>query len=414
MSAAHHPSLTSHPSLPAPSRIERRIPASARMLCAMLSRLAWGRLLVTGPDGFREEFGTHHGIAAHIEFRDWAICGEIITGGDNAFAEGYMQQRWDTPDLVALLTVAAHNQRALEQTFYGSPLRQLAFRALHALRSNTRRGARRNIEAHYDLGNAFYQTWLDTTMTYSSALFGGDESLSLADGQRAKYHRILRELALQPGQQVLEIGCGWGGFAEEALRAKAVRLTGLSLSPAQTKYAQARLDRAGLGDRAELLLRDYRDAHGTYDAVVSIEMFEAVGERYWPAYFSTLHDVLRPGGRVVIQAITIDEERFERYRTTSDFIQQYIFPGGMLATRSRIAGEAERAGLQLEARHDFGADYARTLKLWLRSFDQKEATVRGGGFDTRFIRMWRFYLAYCAAGFIAGTTDVGQYTFTRP
>ena len=413
MSAAHHPSLASLPSIPVPARAERRIPTSARMLCAMLSRLAWGRLLVTGPDGFREEFGAHHGVAAHIELRDWAICGEIITGGDNAFAEGYMQQRWDTPDLVALLTVAAHNQNALEQTFYGSALKQLVFRALHALRSNTRRGARRNIEAHYDLGNDFYQSWLDASMTYSSALFGGDESLSLADAQRAKYQRILRELALQPGQHVLEIGCGWGSFAEEALRAKPVRVTGLSLSPAQTGYALSRLVRAGLEDRAELVLRDYRDERGTYDAVASIEMFEAVGERYWPAYFSKLHDVLRPGGRAVIQAITIAEDRFERYRTTSDFIQQYIFPGGMLATRSRITDEAERSGLQLEARHDFGADYATTLKHWLKNFDRKEATVRGDGFDTRFVKMWRFYLAYCAAGFIAGTTDVGQYTFTR-
>ena len=407
MSAAHHPSL------PASSRIEQRIPASARLLFAMLSRLAWGRLLVTGPDGFREEFGAHHGIAAQIDFRDWTVCGEIITGGDNAFAEGYIQQRWDTPDLVALLTVAAHNQHALEQTFYGSPLRQLAFRALHALRSNTRRGARRNIEAHYDLGNEFYQSWLDPTMTYSSALFGGDERISLADAQRAKYRRILRELALQPGQQVLEIGCGWGGFAEEALRAHPVRLTGLSLSPAQTEFARARLHDGGFGDRGELALRDYRDERGTYDAVASIEMFEAVGERYWPAYFSTLRNVLRPGGRAVIQAITIDEDRFERYRTTSDFIQQYIFPGGMLATKSRIAEEAAQAGLQLEARHDFGIDYARTLKAWLKRFDQQESAVRGLGFDTRFVKMWRFYLAYCAAGFIAGTTDVGQYTFTR-
>ena len=407
MSAAHHPSL------PASSRIERRIPASARLLCAMLSRLAWGRLLVIGPDGFREEFGAHHGLSAQIEFHDWAVCAELLTGGDNAFAEGYMQQRWDTPDLVALLTVAAHNQHALEQTFYGSPLRQLAFRVLHALRSNTRRGARRNIEAHYDLGNDFYQAWLDPTMTYSSALFGGAEQSSLADAQRAKYRRILRELALQPGQHLLEIGCGWGGFAEEALRASHVRLTGLSLSPAQTEFARARLHRGGFGDRFELALRDYRDERGTYDAVASIEMFEAVGERYWPAYFSTLRNVLRPGGRAVIQAITIGEDRFERYRSTSDFIQQYIFPGGMLATRTRIADEAERAGLQLEARHDFGDDYARTLRVWLKRFDQQESAVRGLGFDTRFVRMWRFYLAYCAAGFIAGTTDVGQYTFTR-
>jgi len=407
MSAAHHPSLADS------NRHGQHIPAAARVLLVMLSRLAWGRLTVTGPNGFRDEFGTAEGTAAHIEFRDWAICGEIMAGGDNAFAEGYMQQRWDSPDLVALLTVAARNQHALEQTFYGSRLRQLAFRMLHALRSNTKRGARRNIEAHYDLGNDFYQLWLDPTMTYSSALFGGNEQASLADAQRDKYRRILRELALRPGQHVLEIGCGWGGFAETALREQSVCLTGLSLSPAQTAFANARLERAGVADRAKLVLRDYRDEHGTYDAVASIEMFEAVGERYWPTYFSTLHRVLRPGGRAVVQAISIAEDRFERYRTTSDFIQQYIFPGGMLATRTRIEEEAARAGLQLEARHDFGGDYARTLKLWLKRFDQQEASVRGLRFDTRFIRMWRFYLAYCAAGFIARTTDVGQYTFAR-
>ena len=407
MSAAHHPSLAG------PAYAERRIPASARMLLAMLARLAWGRLTVAGPGGFRAEFGAAHGAAAHIEFRDWDICGEILTGGDNAFAEGYMQQRWDSPDLVALLTVAAHNQQALAQTFYGSAIRQLVFRVAHALRSNTRRGARRNIEAHYDLGNDFYALWLDPTMTYSSALFSGDVQQDLAGAQQDKYRRILRELALQPGERVLEIGCGWGGFAEEALRAHGVRLTGLSLSPAQTEFARERLQQAGVADRAELVLRDYRDEQGTYDAVASIEMFEAVGERWWPAYFATLHRVLRPGGRAVIQAITIAEDRFERYRRTSDFIQQYIFPGGMLATRTRIAEEAGRAGLALEARHDFGADYARTLKLWLARFDQQEAAVRGLGFDTRFVKMWRFYLAYCAAGFIAGTTDVGQYTFAR-
>jgi cyclopropane-fatty-acyl-phospholipid synthase len=407
MSAAQHPSLSGSTS---PGQ---RIPAAARLLLAMVSRLAWGRLTVSGPDGFRDEFGGAEGLSAHIEFRDWAICGEIMRGGDNAFAEGYMQRRWESPDLIALLTVAAHNQQALDRSFYGSRLRQLVFRLLHAWRSNTRRGARRNIEAHYDLGNDFYQLWLDPTMTYSSALFGGDEQLPLADAQRDKYRRILRELGLRPGQHVLEIGCGWGGFAEEALRASTVRLTGLSLSPAQTAFANARLQRAGLANRAELVLRDYRDERGTYDAVASIEMFEAVGERYWPAYFSTLQRVLRPGGRAVIQAITIAEDRFERYRTTSDFIQQYIFPGGMLATRTRIAEEAWRAGLRLLARHDFGADYARTLKLWLKRFDQQEPSVRGQGFDTRFIRMWRFYLAYCAAGFIAGTTDVGQYTFAR-
>ena len=407
MSAAH-PSEASRYFPSGPS-----VPAAARVLLAMLSRLTWGRLRVTGPGGFRADFGAVGGIAADIEFRDWRVCTDILTGGDNAFAEGYMQGRWITSDLTGLLTVAAHNQQALERSFYGSRIRQLARNVVHAWRSNTRRGARRNIEAHYDLGNDFYALWLDPTMTYSSALFDASVDRTLEDAQRGKYRRVLRELALEPGDDVLEIGCGWGGFAEEALRIPDVRLTGLSLSPSQLAFARERLDRGGCTDRAELLLRDYRDEHRTFDAVASIEMIEAVGERYWPMYFSTLQRVLKPGGRAVIQSITIAEERFERYRRTSDFIQQYIFPGGMLPTAERIVSEAARAGLQLESQFRFGGDYASTLGRWLQRFDAAEPAVRALGFDTRFVRMWRFYLAYCAAGFIAGTTDVGHYTFVR-
>ena len=398
------PSL--HPSQP-------HIPATARVLLAMLERITWGRLTIVGPGGFHAQYGKD-GVEARIDFADWDSCSEILIGGDNAFAEGYMERRWTTPDLVALLTVAAHNQRALEQGFYGTLWRQVGARIVHALRSNTRSGARKNIQAHYDLGNDFYRLWLDTTMTYSSALFSArGEPETLEDAQRKKYRRVLRELALKPGDRLLELGMGWGGLAAEALRTQSLCYTGLSLSPAQTEYARARLRHDGVDGSAELALRDYRDERGTYDAVASIEMFEAVGERYWPAYFSTLARVLRPGGRAVIQAISIDESRFERYRTTSDFIQQYIFPGGMLATKTRIADEAQRAGLRLDARHDFGADYSKTLCLWLGRFDAAEPAVRALGFDDRFIRMWRFYLAYCAAGFNAGTTDVAQYTFVR-
>ena len=409
----HHSLPASSPSLPSQHRQRTRLPSAARLLLAMVSRISWGRLTVIGPDGFHASFGPG-GAEARIELVDWDSCSEILTGGDNAFAEGYMQRRWHTPDLVALLTLAAQNQRALKQGFYGSLWRQIGTRVLHALRTNTRSGARRNIQAHYDLGNDFYTLWLDPSMTYSSALFTSpNDNASLPDAQRTKYRRVLRELALRPGDRLLELGMGWGGLAVEALRAHPVRYTGLSLSPAQTGYAQARLQSEGLAESAELVLRDYRDECGTYDAVASIEMFEAVGERYWPTYFSTLSRVLRPGGRAVVQAISIAEDRFDRYRTTSDFIQQYIFPGGMLATKTRIAEEAERAGLRLDARHDFGTDYAKTLCMWLAKFDAATPQVRALGFDERFVRMWRFYLAYCAAGFNAGTTDVAQYTFVR-
>jgi cyclopropane-fatty-acyl-phospholipid synthase len=263
--------------------------------------------------------------------------------------------------------------------------------------------------AHYDLGNAFYRLWLDPTMTYSAALFGGDTTRSLADAQHAKYARVLGELAATPGAHLLELGCGWGGFAETAARA-GYSITGVSLSDAQTVYARDRVARAGLAARADLRLQDYRDVRERYDGVASIEMFEAVGERYWPAFFRTVRQALKPGARACIQTITIADERFERYRRTSDFIQQYIFPGGMLCSPSRFVAEAGAAGLEVDAIHRFGHDYAETLKRWLAAFDANVEAIRAQGFDDRFVRCWRFYLAYCAAGFASETTDVVQYT----
>jgi cyclopropane-fatty-acyl-phospholipid synthase len=389
-------------------------PAPARLLFSLLTRLSRGELTVHTPAGTAHRFGP--GVArdpaagrAEFAFRDWRVARDVLLGGDVAFAEAYIDGRWDTPDLAALLTVLAHNQPALERAFYGSPWRQLVFRLKHWLNANTRRQARKNIVAHYDLGNDFYRLWLDPTMTYSSALFAGDQRQPLALAQRAKYERVLRELALPPGAHILEIGCGWGGFAETAARA-GYRVTGLSLSDAQTAYARERIARAGLADRVEFRIEDYRDARGTYDGVASIEMFEAVGERYWRAYFDAIRAALGAGGRACIQTITIADDRFDRYRTQSDFIQQYIFPGGMLASPSRFAQEARRAGLDVVEGVAFGRDYAETLKRWLAAFDGAVDAVRAQGFDERFIRCWRFYLAYCAAGFDSGSTDVAQYT----
>ena len=381
------------------------------MLFALLTRLAAGEVALRGPDGEVHHFGPGGDPALHAELTitDWRVAREVLTGGDVAFAEAYMEGRWNTPDLTALLTVLACNQRALERAFYGHAWQRALFRIRHWLRANSRRQAKRNIVAHYDLGNEFYALWLDPTMTYSSALFGADPAQPLAAAQDAKYRRILDELALPPGARILEIGCGWGGFAETAARA-GYRVTGLSLSDAQTVYARARLAQAGLADRVEFRIEDYRDARGRFDAVVSIEMFEAVGERWWPAYFRAVKNALVPGGRACIQTITIADERFERYRTQSDFIQQYIFPGGMLASPTRFANEAKRAGLDLAGGHTFGRDYAETLKRWLHAFDARVDDVRAHGFDDRFIRCWRFYLAYCAAGFDSGSTDVAQYT----
>jgi len=387
------------------------VPPSGRLLVAMLARLTEGELSLTTPDRRGHRFGPGGSGAprAELALHDWRIAREVLAGGDIAFAEAYMDGRWDTPDLTALLTLLAANRPALERAFYGDALRRAMFRVKHWLNANTRRQAKRNVVAHYDLGNEFYGLWLDETMTYSSALFGTDRGTPLAAAQRAKYHRILTELALPPGAHILEIGCGWGGFAESAARA-GYRVTGLSLSDAQTAYARERLRRAGLGGRAEFRLQDYRDVRGRFDGVASIEMFEAVGERWWPAYFRAVRGALVPGGRACIQTITIADARFDRYRTQSDFIQQFIFPGGMLASPSRFAAEARAADLEPAGAHVFGRDYAETLQRWIAAFDAHADKIRAQGFGERFRRCWRFYLAYCAAGFATGSTDVGQYT----
>jgi cyclopropane-fatty-acyl-phospholipid synthase len=388
-----------------------RAPPAARALFALLARLAHGDVRLTTPDGMVRHFGPGGGDADRVELKlnDWRIAREVLAGGDVAFAEAYMDGRWETPDLTALLTVLAGNQEALERAFYGRAWQRALFRLRHWLNANTPRQAKRNIVAHYDLGNEFYRLWLDPTMTYSSALFGTDRAAPLAAAQEAKYRRILAELALPPGAHILEIGCGWGGFAEVAARA-GYRVTGLSLSDAQTAYARERLARAGLADRVEFRIQDYRDLRGTFDGVASIEMFEAVGERWWPAYFGAVREALAPGGRACIQTITIADERFERYRTQSDFIQQYIFPGGMLASPVRFAAGATAAALTPARVHVFGRDYAETINRWLAAFDARADAVRAQGFGERFIRCWRFYLAYCAAGFASGSTDVAQYT----
>jgi cyclopropane-fatty-acyl-phospholipid synthase len=394
----------------------RSPPVAARPVLSLLERLEVGRLMLTSPDGTTRHFGLGGPgrrpdlpREADLRLHDWSVFRKVLIGGDVAFAQAYMDRAWDTTDLAGLLTVVASNQRALERAFYGRHWQRAAFRLRHVLRSNSRRRARRNIVAHYDLGNAFYRLWLDATMTYSAALFGADTTRSLADAQRAKYARALGELAAAPGAHLLELGCGWGGFAETAARA-GCRITGVSLSDAQTAYARERVARAGLSERVDLRIQDYRDVGGHYDGIASIEMFEAVGERYWPAFFRTVRQALKPGARACIQTITIADERFERYRRTSDFIQQYIFPGGMLCSPSRFVTEANAAGLEVDAVLRFGHDYAETLKRWLAAFDANLEAIREQGFDDRFVRCWRFYLAYCAAGFASETTDVAQYT----
>lgn len=388
-----------------PSRPE---PAAARWLFRLLSQLHCGSIELRCPDGRKLSFGGKNpGPHATLALHDWNVCGDMLSRGDIGLAEAYIAGRADSGDLMQLLLLGALNEQAVEQAIHGRWWATLAYRLRHWLRPNSRSGSRRNIHAHYDLGNDFYRLWLDPTMTYSAALFEGDAARSLSDAQTAKYARILRALDARPGQHILEVGCGWGGFAEQAARA-GCRVTGITISPAQLDYAQRRIAAAGLQDRVELKLQDYRDLEGQFDHVVSIEMFEAVGERYWPGYFAMLRDRLRPGGRAVVQSITIADAKFERYRSGTDFIQQYIFPGGMLPSPHRFREVAATQGLAVAEMHDFGLDYAETLRQWHLRFNSVAALVQAQGFDERFMRTWRFYLAYCEAGFRAQATDVTQ------
>jgi len=386
-----------------------RAPWAARLVLATLARMEVGRLSLLLPDGTRHEFGPGGSPSAMLHVRDWRAFARAASSGDVGFGEAYVDGQWDSPDLAALLTLVAANRQRLDRAIYGKAFGALAYRLRHWLNANTRRGSRRNIAAHYDLGNDFYSLWLDSSMTYSSALFAADRSLGLEAAQRAKYRRILERLQPARGDRILEIGCGWGGFAELAAREHGCRVTGLTLSREQQAYAQARLRNAGVGHLTEIALVDYRDVRGEYDHVVSIEMYEAVGERYWPAWFGTLRRVLRPRGRAVVQAITIDDRLFDRYRQGTDFIQQYVFRGGMLASPARFREEAGRAGLAVIDAHAFGLDYAETLNRWRKSFHDRASQVRALGYDERFMRTWDFYLAYCEAGFLTQCTDVIQF-----
>jgi len=388
-----------------------RPPAAAHAILSLLERLQVGRLLVTTPAGASLSFG-HGEPHASIRLANWKVCGASLSRGDIGFAESWISGDWQTDSLPALLKLLLANRDVIERAIYGHWWGQALYRIKHLLNRNSKAGSRRNIHAHYDLGNPFYAVWLDPSMTYSSALFGNEPARSLQDAQTAKYRRILDQLALPPGARVLEIGCGWGGFAELAAR-DGLHVTGLTLSTEQHAWATRRLADAGLGEQACFLLQDYRDEKGQFDAIVSIEMFEAVGERYWSSYFKTIQRCLRPGGRAVVQTITIDDMFFERYRRGTDFIQQYMFPGGMLPSPEVFAREARSAGLALDDAFGFGLDYARTLAIWRDSFLEALPQITAQGFDARFARTWEFYLAYCEAGFAQRSTDVVQFTLRR-
>ena len=407
-------SSDSLPSLaPAAPRSSRRapVPASARAIFKLLAHLRHGALTVHTPDGAALHFGGQSRPVT-LEIHSWDAFGRALRAGDIGFAEAYIAGQWSTPDLTGLLSLLARNRDAIESLVYGSWWGGLAYRIRHLLNRNSKSGSRKNIHAHYDIGNDFYRLWLDPSMTYSSALFTSECGRDLTLAQAAKYSRILLQLQVKRGARVLEIGCGWGGFAETAA-ANGVHVTGLTLSREQLAYARARLADAGLEQLADLRLCDYRDSHGQYDAIASIEMFEAVGEAYWPSYFECVARNLKPGGHACIQTIVIADHLFERYRRGTDFIQQYIFPGGMLPSPSLFERLAEEHGLRVTHSLRFGADYADTLAMWRQAFHARLDEVRAQGFDDTFIRTWEFYLCYCEAAFRENNTDVMHFTLTK-
>jgi cyclopropane-fatty-acyl-phospholipid synthase len=388
-----------------------KAPASARAALMALAQIRGGAVEATLPTGEKLRFGDGESPIA-LRIRDWNFGRRVVFNGDIGFAESWIAGEWETDDLSGLLVLLASNIERFRQVFEGSVFGKTLNWIRHLSRENTREGARRNILEHYDLGNRFYETWLDRTMTYSSARF--DQAQDLETAQLEKYRALARRLDLKPGEHVLEIGCGWGGFAEVAAQEFGARVTGLTISDEQLAYARERMNRAGLSRQVDIRRQDYRDVDGQFDKVASIEMFEAVGERYWPTYFGKISNVLKPGGKAALQIITIKDDLFERYRKRADFIQRYVFPGGMLASVSRLREETQRAGLAWRGVEAFGLSYAETLSQWARRFSAHWNEISALGFDERFKQLWLFYLSYCEAGFRTGRTDVVHLELAKP
>lgn len=389
--------------------IGSRTPRAAALLLRLLgSNWTFGKLTVLLPGGAMHCLeGNEPGPAAVLDIRDYRFAARVLANGDIGFAEGYMAGEWETPQLATLLEVLARNYDHIRRLFDGNPVMGAINWVSHRLNRNSREGSKKNIHAHYDLGNAFYATWLDPSMTYSSARFTA-AGQSLEAAQREKYASLARIMDLKPDHSVLEIGCGWGGFAEFAAKEVGAKVTGITISQEQYDFARQRMFNAGLTERVSIELVDYRDVEGRFDRVASIEMFEAVGQEYWPAYFDKIHDVLAPDGRAGLQIITIEDALFEEYNRRTDFIQRYVFPGGMLPSEPKLEPVVTAAGLSQVGVERFGLDYAETLKLWDERFQTAWPGIHAGAFDERFRRLWRFYLAYCEAGFRSRRIDVIQ------
>jgi len=398
-----------------PDTVDELLPDLPRMVRLALgygSRLQRGTLEVTLPDGRTVRLGGHGpGPTAAMKVHDFGFASRLLREGDIGIAEAYLRGEWDTPDLTQFLYLFCVNQDWMQSMSIGKPLIRYVQMIRHWFNRNTRRQAKRNIYAHYDIGNAFYSAWLDPSMTYSSALFE-EHTQDLTSAQNNKYRRLAEAIDLRPGQRLLEIGCGWGGFAEYAAK-QGVKVVGLTISREQHDFAQRRIHEAGLAENVEIRLQDYRDERGSYDRVASIEMIEAVGEQFWPRYFSQLRDRLLPGGLAGIQAITIQDSLFPSYRREVDFIQRYVFPGGMLPSPQVLKQLGDAFGVPVIRERIFGQDYAKTLAIWRNNFRDAWPSLTPSGFDDRFRRLWEYYLAYCEAGFLSGNIDVRQVVFAK-
>ncbi|PJB45039.1 MAG: SAM-dependent methyltransferase [Comamonadaceae bacterium CG_4_9_14_3_um_filter_60_33] len=415
--------------------IPQHAPTSARAGLRLLEQLRHGALTLVLPDGSHRRFGEHphlHALpspqhpSATLHLHNWKVFPAALKSGDIGFAESFIAGDWSTPDLTELLKLFAANRQAMDSVIYGTWGGRLLYRIKHLLQHNSRANSRKNIHAHYDLGNDFYRLWLDETMNYSSAWFEGDYAQPMARAQTAKVRRALQMARVKPGDRVLEIGCGWGALAQEATTEFKASVVGVTLSTEQLDFAQQRLQKLGVRTEAnansspatvtaDLRLQDYRDIKDApFDAMCSIEMVEAVGRAYWPQYFQTVSRLLKPGGRACVQSIVISDDLFERYIGGTDFIQQYIFPGGCLPCPREFRQQAQAAGLVVEDEFAFGLDYAETLRRWRDAFLARQAEAAKLGFDARFMRIWEFYLAYCEAAFEVGNIDLVQYTLVKP
>ncbi|MCR9112156.1 MAG: cyclopropane-fatty-acyl-phospholipid synthase family protein [Rhodobacteraceae bacterium] len=390
------------------------LPRYFAQMFAVARTIENGRLDIGLSDGrvFRAE-GSGPGPVARIDIHNEDVFARMVREGYLGFCDSYLEEWWSTPDLQAFMDLVNSGNDKMYNGYPGQFLVELYEKLRFWLQRNSKKQARKNISYHYDLGNDFYQLWLDDTMTYSSAIFEtGQESTEKA--QIAKYASMVDQMGAKPGDHVLEIGCGWGGFAEYAAKERGLKVTGLTISEEQFKYASERIEKAGLSDQVEFKLQDYRDERGQYDGIASIEMFEAVGEKYWPVYFETVRERLKPGGQATLQIITVEDSRYEAYRNDVDFIQKYIFPGGMLPSPSVLRDEIRRAGLKVRGSIEFGQSYSLTLRRWFETFNARWDEVARLGFDNRFRRMWNFYLTSCAGAFQGGNCDVTQITIARP